>query len=68
MKKIEVLCEIAGHEVRYPVYIGRPTPGHHRFRYQEAWLKEVLRAKILDPMLEGENFSQVGDPPEGGKT
>ena len=48
MKKIEVLCEIAGHEVRYPVYIGQPTPGHHRFRYQAAWLKEVLGARILE--------------------
>ena len=47
MKSIQVLCEIAGEEVRYPVHIGRPTPGLHRFHYQAAWLREVLGARIL---------------------
>jgi hypothetical protein len=47
MKSIKVLCEIAGEEIRYPVYIGRPTPGLSRFHYQAAWLREVLGARIL---------------------
>jgi hypothetical protein len=65
MKKIEVLCEIAGNKVSYPVYIGRPTPGLHWFRYQAAWLTEALQAKILDSKVGRENFLQAGDHPEG---
>lgn len=49
MKKIYVLCEIDGYEIHYPVYVGRPTPGHHPFHYQAAWLREEIRARILDP-------------------
>lgn len=62
MKGVWLDCEIDGRLRRLSVHIGRPAPGLHPFKYQAAWMTEVLRARILPSEVQ-EGSAADTEPP-----
>lgn len=52
MKRLTVPCGFGGVTSPFHVYIGKPAPGVHPLKYQNAWLKELRGGHMPEQVLD----------------